>query len=138
MALVPFDSTLTIPAGTDLHSPVSQRVDVLPGLVEMVRIFAPPGPRRECYLRLIHGTAQIAPARAGQWWRPDQVVIEIPLGRKVPPGETVFYLEGASPNANFSHSFDFELQIKVTDKEAVSISLQSIRDRLATLFGGQE
>ena len=82
------------------------------------------------YLRLVHGTTQIAPARPGQWWRPDRFPVEIRPDYPIPQGETSFYLEGAAPAANFDHTFDFEMQIEVPEGVDETGLLSSWRDWL--------
>lgn len=103
-----FLSTLTVPRGTSLDAPASQSLEIVPGTLDTLRLFVPPGPRGEVYLRLRHGGVQLAPARAGTWWRPDNAVIAVPLGVQVGEGDAIIYLDGASPGANFEHSIIFE------------------------------
>lgn len=93
-------------------------LDVMPGRAVSLRVLVPPGPRHEVYLRFLHGRAQIAPCRVGMWFRPDDVLLVYPLDYEVPVGETRFYLEGASPDANFDHAFDFEVLIDVSKEQA--------------------
>jgi hypothetical protein len=107
-------ATLTVPAGTALTSPVRQELKVIPGTVTRLRLYVPPGPRHEVYLRLAHGGVQILPARAGTWWRPDAVTLDYDMNYQVGDGDAVFHLEGASPLATFQHSFDFELRVADT------------------------
>lgn len=108
-----FLDTIVTPKGTTLAAPHNQALIAIPGSLSLVRFHVPPGPRGELYLRLLWGGVQILPARAGTWFRPDNVTLEYTLrpGLIIGPGAVLFYMQGASPRANYPHTVDFELHI---------------------------
>lgn len=105
--------TLTVSAGVALASPTAEEITLEQGQLLLLRLYIPPGPRGEVYLRFLHRGVQLLPARHGTWWRPDNLVIDYPFqpGYPVPSGDIVFSLEGASPTANYPHSIIFECHI---------------------------
>lgn len=131
-----FIATLSIPAGTTLVAPARQELVTVAGQLLALRLYVPPGPRGEVYLRLMWRGVQIAPARIGTWWRPNDAILTHPLDQVVSKGDAVFYLEGASPNANFVHAIDFELLVAPAQVQGQSLSTPSLIDRITSLFGG--
>jgi len=130
-----FLETLTVPLGTPLDTPVQQELIVTPGSVVALRLYVPPGPRGELYLRLLHRGVQVLPARTGTWWRLDNVVLTQPLDVVVLKGDAFFYLQGASPTASFNHSVDFELIVDPSEKATPALSASTLLERLAGIFG---
>jgi len=130
-----FLETLTVPAGTPLDTPVQQELIITPGVALVARLYVPPGPRGELYLRLLHRGVQLAPARAGTWWRLDNITVSYPLDVQVSSGDNFFYLQGASPSASFGHTVDFEVVTDPSLTQSAANQPPNIISRLASLFG---
>ena len=131
-----FLARLTVPSATPLASPVSKELQTIVGQLVNLRLYVPPGPRGELYLRFFHRGVQVAPALAGTWWRPDDVVLNFPLDYPITKGDTVFYLQGASPIASFQHAVDFELTIQPGNPAQTIGQPSSLLSRIGDLFGG--
>lgn len=129
-----FLERLTVPKLTPLATPVSQSLAVVPGTVTQLRLYVPPGPRGTVYLRLLHRGVQVLPARSGTWWRPDNANIPYLVNVPVAPGDEEFFLEGASPNAQYEHNIDFELTVRVADDGQTTGGGGSLLDRLVGLL----
>jgi len=134
VAIVPFSSTLTIPAGTTLTAPAEQELNVVPGRVVLLRIIVPPGPRGEVDLWLLHQRSQLAPAAPGRWHALDDDILEWPLQYDVGPGETQFHLCGTSPDANFSHGITFELLVDASTPAPETRSPSSLWGKLSNIL----
>lgn len=106
-----FLGTLRTPATTPLSEPAEAELKVTSGKLINVRLYVPPGPRGELNLRLKHRGVQLLPARIGTWFKPDNITIDYKMDYDIMAGDEIFYLEGASPTANFNHTVDFELTV---------------------------
>lgn len=131
-----FLARLTVPAATPLTTPASQELQTIAGQLINLRVYIPPGPRGELYLRLFHRGVQIAPSRVGTWWRPDNVVLNFPLDYPISKGDTIFYLQGVSPTASFQHAVDFELFVQPGNPAQAIGQPSGLLSRISDLFGG--
>ena len=136
MPVIPFQESLTIPAGTAVTNPETQEVTVVPGRAVLLRLYVPPGPRGEVSLWFNHQSSQLAPAPPGSWDALDGVTLEVPLQYDVFDGEEIFTLLGASPNANFDHTIDFEVLVETENAREGGFNLSGIRQALSNVLGG--
>ena len=126
---------LTIPADTAKATPKEQEIDVGTGIIHLIEIEIPPGPKGLVYCAVRQGLHQVWPSNSDGAYRSDGRVYSArehyPIGRDA----SFLVLQGWSPGTTYEHVVQFRISILPVEIMEPWLKQEGLLTKLLRAFG---
>lgn len=130
-----YEFVLTVPAGTEKEAQESLECDLDYGIITLVEVSFPPGPRRLVYVCIDDKLHQLWPTNPEGAFRGDNWTIRFTARHPLLEPPYMLKLRGWSPDCTYPHDITVRFEVLPPEEAYPYMEQVGLLSKIKTLFG---